>query len=99
MENVRVHYDEIRRWLIMDRRAVAVVCNFSDRTQRIALSGVADRRIRLASESGTALDGTALVLPGEAVAIVTDSRQGADAATAEPDRVHAPGGRAPGDPA
>lgn len=69
MKNVQVTFDEKERWLVMKRGGINVVCNFSERSQRIPLSD-ADSKIVMASEEKIQVNGAFVEMPPESVVIL-----------------------------
>jgi maltooligosyltrehalose trehalohydrolase len=68
MDRVKIHYDELARWLAMERGDVSVVSNFANRSQRIPLR-MGEHRALLASEPGVNSASGSVILPPESVAI------------------------------
>ncbi|RQD74401.1 malto-oligosyltrehalose trehalohydrolase [Desulfonatronospira sp. MSAO_Bac3] len=70
-EQVRVEFQEEKRWLIMRRGPLCVACNFSQAQQTVPLDGQATNlHIVLASQADAALYGWDLFLPGHCVAVL-----------------------------
>lgn len=70
LEQTSVLFDEEARWLIMTRGSAVVVCNFADTSQRIPCAGVEGKDTLLPSEEGVSLEQNAVLMPGQAVAIM-----------------------------
>jgi maltooligosyltrehalose trehalohydrolase len=69
LEAVKTHYDELARWLLMERENISVVCNFADHSQQIPLS-MGEHRTLLASEPDVnAINGNVILRP-ESVAVL-----------------------------
>jgi maltooligosyltrehalose trehalohydrolase len=68
LDCVKIHYDELARWLVMERGDISVVSNFANRSQSIPLR-MGKHRALLASEpDGNAASGSVFLRP-ESVAI------------------------------
>jgi maltooligosyltrehalose trehalohydrolase len=64
LDLVRTRFDEGGRWLVVERGALTVACNFGDREQRIPV-GPGPQKVLLASElAGGAEDGAVMVGAG-----------------------------------
>jgi maltooligosyltrehalose trehalohydrolase len=70
MDCASVRLDEADRWLVMKRGTVLVACNFSDEPRRIPCPESAGGEFVLSSKEGAAMDGGALMLPAESVAVL-----------------------------
>jgi maltooligosyltrehalose trehalohydrolase len=68
--NVHVTFDDQAKWLRMERGAVAVICNLSDREQNLAVSQ--GRRVVLASQDTIHLSEGSLIVPPDSVAVVNE---------------------------
>jgi len=76
LNNVRVTFDEKGRWLVMKRRSISVVCNFSERPQRVPVpDGMT--KILMASEEGIHVGNGIAEMQPESVAILKDIRASA----------------------
>ena len=76
LNNVRVTFDEKERWLVMKRRSISVVCNFSERPQRVPVpDGMT--KILMASEEGIHVGNGIAEMQPESVAILKDIRASA----------------------
>jgi maltooligosyltrehalose trehalohydrolase len=69
LRNVSVEFDEAAGWLRMTRGAAALAFNLAAVAQTVAVP--AGSRLRLTSDAGVTLDGSAMRLPPDSVAIVT----------------------------
>ncbi|HEV2331225.1 MAG TPA: malto-oligosyltrehalose trehalohydrolase [Verrucomicrobiae bacterium] len=69
LRNVHVTFDEKERWLVLERRSISVVCNFSDRPQRIPIPAK-EPKILLASEKEIQTANGFAALPPESVVIL-----------------------------
>jgi maltooligosyltrehalose trehalohydrolase len=69
LASVQVRFDEDARWLILRRGPVLVVCNFSERPQRVFIGAQLQKAPFLTSHDEIALEKDALSLPGHAVAV------------------------------
>jgi maltooligosyltrehalose trehalohydrolase len=68
LESIKIHFDELARWLVMERGAISVVCNFVNHSQRIPLRAGKQRTL-LASEPGVNAVSGSVNLRSEVVAI------------------------------
>ena len=68
LEQVQTHYDEQNRWLLIERGAISVACNFAARPCRIPIRA-GNQNVLLASEDIHAADGFAN-FPAESAAIL-----------------------------
>jgi maltooligosyltrehalose trehalohydrolase len=68
LKSVRAHFDEEKRWLLVERGAISVACNFANHSQTIPLQA-GKRQTLLASESKINADNDNAILPPESVAI------------------------------
>jgi len=66
---VEVRFDERDKWLILQRGAITVACNFSRKAQRIALRSDHSLHVLLASEHGIAITRNGISLPPESVGV------------------------------
>ena len=73
LEAVKTHFDELARWLVMERGDISVACNFAGQSQRIPLRTGAHRVLLASEPDATVLDGC-VILPEESVAIVKQNR-------------------------
>ncbi|HEX3625014.1 MAG TPA: malto-oligosyltrehalose trehalohydrolase [Verrucomicrobiae bacterium] len=69
LKNVHVTFDEKERWLVLDRRSISVICNFSERPQRIPVSGESPK-ILMASEKEIQVANGFADMPPESVVIL-----------------------------
>ncbi|MCU1320770.1 MAG: malto-oligosyltrehalose trehalohydrolase [Acidobacteriaceae bacterium] len=69
MGHVEVSYDEEKRWLVVGRGLVTVLCNLGDEEMR--LDAPEDATLALASRPDVRLDGGLVVLPSNTLAILT----------------------------
>jgi maltooligosyltrehalose trehalohydrolase len=69
MKNVRVQFDEEKKWLIAGRGAISIACNFSDKPQMLPLRAKKNSLL-LAASAEAKVDGGNLNLPPESVAIL-----------------------------
>jgi maltooligosyltrehalose trehalohydrolase len=69
MKSVRAHFDEEKRWLVVERGAISVVCNLADHPQHIPLQA-GKRQILLASNPALEAGDGNMILPAESVAIL-----------------------------
>ena len=67
---VRVRCDEGRRWLVAERRGVAVAANLGESRALLSLPRPDGGEVLLASEGVAAWDGDGLVLPPESAAVI-----------------------------
>jgi maltooligosyltrehalose trehalohydrolase len=65
-----VRFDEAERWLVMERRGIAVACNLGRRPVAVAAGPRPWGRLLLASEDEPSGDSGSVVLPPESVAIL-----------------------------
>jgi len=72
LERIRVSFEETDtvRWLVVERGAVAIACNLTASGQRIVDPVLRGKALLLVSGAGVALQGAAIDLPGESVAIL-----------------------------
>jgi maltooligosyltrehalose trehalohydrolase len=69
LKNVHATFDEKERWLVLERGSVSVVCNFSEQSHRIPISGETPK-ILLASEKEIQAANGFAVMPPESVMIL-----------------------------
>ena len=69
--NTRVTYDEQGRWLRMERGTIAVLCNLGDKDH--VFRSASGARMLLASSRIGRIEGDAIVIPPDAVAVVAES--------------------------
>lgn len=74
MEQTSVRFDETAQWLIMTRGSVLLVCNLADASQRIPCPGLWGKEIVLSSEKGITAEDNKVLMPGEAVAILSGAK-------------------------
>ena len=72
-EDVEVAFHDDERWLTVARGPVTVCVSLGAGERRIPLSDSAPRTIRLASKPGAHIEDGAIVVPGDAVAILSPS--------------------------
>lgn len=70
MEQSAVRFHEEDRWWILQRGAVAVICNFADVSQRVPCEDLKIKELLLASGKEIRVEDTGLILPKQAVALV-----------------------------
>jgi maltooligosyltrehalose trehalohydrolase len=70
LDAVQVGFDEEERWLVVERDPVIVVCNLSEREQRVPLPERRAGELLLASGPPPKVGADAVELPGESVAIL-----------------------------
>jgi maltooligosyltrehalose trehalohydrolase len=69
LDRVQVRYDEVARWVVVDRGGLRVVCNLAGSEQPVPLDwSVAD--VVLASRDVVVSESGELIVPGESVAVV-----------------------------
>jgi maltooligosyltrehalose trehalohydrolase len=69
LKNVRTHYDEQNRWLVVERGSISIVCNFSERPHRIPVRAK-EQKVLLVSESQIHVTDGFANCPAESVAIL-----------------------------
>ena len=69
--NTRVTYDEQGRWLRMERGTIGVLCNLGDKDHVFRIASGA--RVLLASSGIDSIEGEAIVIPPDAVAVIAES--------------------------
>lgn len=69
MKNVRVRFDEEKKWFAVERGAVSIVCNLASQPQVVPIS-TGTQNILLASEAQIEIQTGVVSLPPEAVAIL-----------------------------
>jgi maltooligosyltrehalose trehalohydrolase len=69
MDGIRTCFDEEKLWLVVERGAVSVACNFSGKSETVALRA-GNYRALLLSEVDAKISGGKIVLPPESVAIL-----------------------------
>jgi maltooligosyltrehalose trehalohydrolase len=69
MKNVRVQFDEEKKWLVVERGAISVVCNLAGREQKVSLRR-GKHLILLGSTPEIKLAGGEIILAPEAAAIL-----------------------------
>lgn len=72
MEQTNVRFDETARWLVVERDALSVACNFNSTAQVVPL-GDGQFETLLASASGFKLDPSTITLPSETVVVLKRS--------------------------
>jgi maltooligosyltrehalose trehalohydrolase len=70
---LRVRFDEQRRWLVMERRGVAVAANLGDWAARVPFGPRGAGDVLLASDEAPTRAGEVLILPPESVAVLDQS--------------------------
>ena len=73
LNKVEVRYDEKDRWLVLERGSITVVCNFSDRPQRVPIS-VQSPKVLLSSGTPGAVSNGFGEMAAESVVIMKDLR-------------------------
>ena len=68
LDRVKTNYDELARWLVMERGNISVACNFANHSQRIRLRAGRHQTL-LASEPDVNAVSGSVILPQESVAI------------------------------
>ena len=68
MENVQTFFDEQKRWLVVERGAIGIACNFSGQPETVALRA-GNCQALLVSEAGVEMSGNKIILPPESVAV------------------------------
>jgi maltooligosyltrehalose trehalohydrolase len=71
--HVKVEFDEEKRWLMMERGQVRVMCNLGD--EPVTFEGAGKGRLVLASCDGVVLGGEILVVPADGLAIVSGEKE------------------------
>jgi maltooligosyltrehalose trehalohydrolase len=71
MDQVRVRVDEEARWLVLERGQVTVACNLAAHAQSVPLPKERSPRILLCSETEIAVTATGVVMPSEALVILS----------------------------
>ena len=72
MKSVQVRFDEEKRWLVLERGKIFIVCNFSQQPQSVSLRE-GKWRLLMASEANIKTGGGDLNLPPESVVILKRS--------------------------
>jgi maltooligosyltrehalose trehalohydrolase len=70
LSRCRVAFDEAERWLLLRRGDVAVACHLGSGERHLALDDAPSRRLLLASDATVRLEGDAVVLGPDAVAVL-----------------------------
>lgn len=70
LERVEVSYDEQEKWLVMTREPISVALNLHQSSRPVPISGLAARRLLIASNEGIVLKTEAVELPPDSVAII-----------------------------
>lgn len=65
-EGLHVSYDEVDRWLVLERGHIAVACNVGPATVSLSVGG----KLVMASDQAVSADGTTILLPPDTVGIV-----------------------------
>jgi len=68
LESVKIHFDELARWLVVERGGISVACNLAAHSQRIPLRNGKHRTL-LASEPEMNAADDGVILRPESVAI------------------------------
>jgi maltooligosyltrehalose trehalohydrolase len=68
-KNIHTKHDEKNRWLVVERKSISIVCNFSGFPQHIPIRQ-GPQKILLASEKETPITNGFLDLPAESVAVL-----------------------------
>jgi len=69
MKSVRVRFDEGRRWLVMERGSIIVICNFGGEKQAVPVE-IKMAKVLLASQTGVEISRDTVSLPPESVVIL-----------------------------
>jgi maltooligosyltrehalose trehalohydrolase len=69
MDAVRARFDEEKRWFVVERGTINVVCNFSGKAETVSLCA-GNYRVLLISEMDVKISGNEISLPPESVAIL-----------------------------
>jgi maltooligosyltrehalose trehalohydrolase len=69
LARVQVAYDEMERWMLMDRGPISVAVNLGDQARMVALRA-ASRRLLIASDEQISLKAGGVELPPDSVAII-----------------------------
>ncbi|HEY5040573.1 MAG TPA: malto-oligosyltrehalose trehalohydrolase [Verrucomicrobiae bacterium] len=69
LDMVQTHFDESARWLVVERGAVSVACNFSARSQRVPLRAGKHATL-LASDQAVEILNSEAILPPDAVVVL-----------------------------
>jgi len=69
MDRVRTRFDEVKRWLVVERGAVNVACNFSGKSETVSLPA-GNYHALLISETDAKISGNKIILPPESVAVL-----------------------------
>jgi len=69
LKSVRIQFDETRRWFIVERGSIVVVCNLAAK-QKVPLPSATKCEVLLASESGVEFSADGIVMPEDSVVIV-----------------------------
>ena len=71
--HVSVEFDEEKRWLMMKRGQVRVMCNLGD--EPATFEGAGEGRLVLASRDGVVMGGESVVVPADGLAIVSGEKE------------------------
>jgi maltooligosyltrehalose trehalohydrolase len=74
MEQVRVSFDEAKRWFVAERGPVVIACNLGADQQNVPLVSRRHSQILLASERGVQIDGDAVALPPDSIVILNSAK-------------------------
>jgi maltooligosyltrehalose trehalohydrolase len=69
MDHVHTRFDEEKRWLVVERGAISVACNFSDKSEAVSLRA-GNCQALLISEADAKISGDKIILPPESVAVL-----------------------------
>ncbi len=69
MDRIKVNFDELKRWLTIDRGNITIACNFSSEAQSISLSEAKYEILLTSSPENLIEDGSACLAP-DSVAIL-----------------------------
>jgi len=69
MDHVKVHFDESKRWLTMDRGQIRMMCNLGDAP--VELENPGQYPLLLASQGGIEIKGEMVLLPPDSLAILS----------------------------
>jgi maltooligosyltrehalose trehalohydrolase len=71
MDQVRVRFDEEAHWLALERGPVTVACNLATQAQIVPLPKERSPRVLLSSEAEVAVTAAGVIMPAEAVVILS----------------------------
>lgn len=70
LDKISVHFDEVDRWLLLERSTVIIAYNLARTEQRIHHRQLRLKHLLLASSTGTVVGARDILLPAESVAIL-----------------------------